>query len=215
MGIIKVGFIGCGNFGGQIASAAVEHDFPSIAINASKRDFNTISDKVIPFLVGDGKGTGKSRDLAKEFLLSHINIVKDEVIVKFIEQNDVIVIGGSAGGGYGSGSVPSLTDILKQIYPEKCFRIVTTFPSESETYEAQNHTEQFMQEVLALDVPYIIYDNDKFKQLEANEMNKAIISKVIEDMEILRGDYILETASGGIDERDLLTINSTPGRTVC
>ena len=28
---------------------------------------------------------------------------------------DVIVIGGSAGGGYGSGSVPSLTDILKQI----------------------------------------------------------------------------------------------------
>lgn len=215
MGIIKVGFIGCGNFGGQIANAAVEHDFPSIAINASKRDFNGLNDAVTPFLVGDGKGTGKSRELAKEFLLEHITIVKDEVITKFIDQNDVIIIGGSAGGGYGSGSVPTLTDILKQVYPDKCFRVVTTFPGEAETYEAQNHTEQFMKELLELGVPYNIYDNDNYKHLEANAMNVAIIDKVIEDMKILRGDYILETTSGGIDERDLLTVNSTPGRTVC
>lgn len=214
-GILNVGFIGCGNFGGQIANAAVEEGFPSIAVNASKRDFATLSEDVVPFLVGDGKGTGKSREVAKEFFLNHINIVKDEVITKFIDNNDVIIIGGSAGGGYGSGSVPSLTQVLMEVYPDKCFRVVTTFPSIAETYEAQNHAEQFMSDILDLNIPYIVYDNDNFKNVEATEMNKLIIRKVVEDMKILRGDYILETTTGGIDERDLLTLNSTPGRTVC
>ena len=214
-GILKVGFMGCGNFGGQAANAVVEEGFDAIAVNASKNDFATLSDKVVQFLVGDGKGTGKSRETAVEFIASHINLVKDDVIVKFIESNDVIVVGGSAGGGFGSGAVPTLTEILMQIYPSKCFRIVTTMPSMSEMYEAHKHTEEFMKEVIDLQVPYIVYDNDNFNNIEASEMNKQIISNLVRDMKILRGDYILETTTGGIDERDLLTVNSTPGRTVC
>lgn len=215
MGILKIAFIGCGNFGGQVANAAVKRGFPCVAANASTRDFAMLDDSIEQFLIGDGKGTGKSRDTAKEFLISHVNIMKDETLTKIILDNDVIIIGASAGGGFGSGSAPTMVDILRQIYPDKCFRIVTTLPSESETYEAQKHTEEFMKEILELGIPYIVYDNNNYRDLEATDMSEAIISAIVRDMEILRGDYILPTVVGGIDERDLLTVNSTPGRTVC
>ena len=215
MGILNIGFMGLGNFGGQLANAAAKEGFHSIAFNASKKDMDMLSDDVMPFLIGDGKGTGKSRDTAKDFLLDHINVVKDENITKFIDQHDAIIVGGSAGGGFGSGATPALVSILSQIYPDKCFIIITTFPSSAETYTAQNHTEQFMRDVLELNVPYIIYDNDNFKGMEASDMNKQILANAVLDMKILRGDYIFDTATGGIDERDMMTVISAPGRMMC
>ena len=215
MSILKIGVIGCGNFGGAICNAAVKEGFECIAINASKRDLLNIDEKVSPFLVGDGKGTGKSREVAKEFLLDNMSIFKNDLFDQFVSSHDVICVAFSLGGGYGSGSEPTTVDILSQIYEGKCFKILTTFPSIAETYEAQNHTEQAMQEILELGVQYVIYDNDNFKDLEANEMNKKIISKAIEDLKNMRGDWVLETTTGGVDERDLMTVNSAPGRTVC
>lgn len=215
MGKLKVGFIGYGNMGGQLANAAASADIPSIAINTSKQDFETLNDDVNPFLVGDGNGTGKNRDTAKQFLSDRLNIVKDEKFIKFIEDKDIIFNGGSAGGGTGSGLVPSMTSILSQIYPDKCFIVITTFPSLKEQYIPQKHTEAFMKELLSLNVPYITYDNDCYKDLEATEMNKLIINKAVTDMRIIRGDFNIQTTTGGIDERDQLTLCSTPGRLIC
>lgn len=218
-GLLKVGVIGSGNFGGQIAIRAFEEGFSTIAMNASRRDLDLVaakSPKIECFLVGDGNGTGKSRDNAKEFLLSHINIVKDDKLTSFIMQNDVIFVAGAAGGGFGSGSVPTLIDIFQQIYAndDKLFIALTTLPDIDETYTAQNHAEQFMREVLALNIPYLVYDNDNFKNLEATKMNDMVDSLIINDLKVLRGDYILPSSSGGIDERDLLTVISQPGRLV-
>lgn len=215
-GLLKVGIIGSGNFGGQIASRAVLEGFDAIAMNASKRDLDLVGTGVECFLVGDGNGTGKSRDNAKEFLLAHIPVVKDEKLTSFIMKHDVIFVVGAAGGGFGSGSVPTLIDIFQQIYENdnKLFIALTTLPDIDETYTAQNHAEQFMKEILGLNIPYLVYDNDNFKKLEASKMNEAIDSAIITDLKVLRGDYVLSTTSGGIDERDLLTVMSQPGRIV-
>lgn len=213
-GKLKLGFFGLGNFGGQVANALIAELFDCVAMNASTQDLELLHEGVTPFLIGDGRGTGKSRDTAKEFLIDHISVVQDEIITKFISDHDAIVIAGSAGGGFGSGATTQLADILGQIYPDKAFIVITTFPSLSETYTAQNHAEQFMRELIALEVPYLVYDNEEFHNLEASEMNAEVIRCIVNDMKILRGDFIMPTNAGGIDERDLLTVISTPGRIV-
>lgn len=210
--LLKVGVLGSGNFGGQVANVAVSCGYPAVAINASEQDLELLNPDVIPYLIGDGKGTGKSGDIAKEFLLSHLGFLKEKDFTNFIDNNDVIIMAGSSGGGFGSNTIPTLTQILMELYPEKLFIVLTVLPDENETYTAQYNSQQFMLAVTELNIPYIIYDNDKFKTLSPSESSEKIISNIRIDLQVLAGEYIRTTNIGGIDSRDLLTCLSVPGR---
>ena len=165
-------------------------------------------------MVGDGKGTGKSRDNAKEFLRENINLFKDEKLTSFIGTHDVIVIAASIGGGFGSGSSLEATSILTQLFPDKLFIPAGVMPFNSEGYTAQNHSVEWIQELEGLQIPYILYDNDRFAGKPEKFVCETVNANFIRDLRVMRGDYICDTRTGGIDPRDLLTTLSTPGRLV-
>lgn len=212
--LLNIGILGSGNFGGQIASLGADNGFPAIAINASEQDLRLLSDNVVPFIVGDGKGTGKNGDYAREFMLEHLALLKDETFVEFVTSNDVIIMAASAGGGFGSNTVPVLTQILTEMYTDKLFIPLCVYPDEGETYTAQINTQKYMKSIIEAEVPYLVYDNDKYKRMSPNEAAKAVNTNILEDLKVLRGDYIASTTIGGIDERDLLTTLSVPGRMI-
>lgn len=212
--LLKVAVIGTGNCGGQMADLASGEGFDAIAINASADDLDLLVNKVECFLVGDGKGTGKNRDNAKEYLREHSNIYKDERIIKFITDHDVIVIASSTGGGFGSGSSLELTSTLSGIYTDKLFIPAGVMPFNTEGYTAQNHGIEWEQELEEMQVPYILYDNDRFSGRPEKEVCKIVNTNFINDLRIMRGDFIYETRTGGIDPRDIITTLSTPGRIV-
>lgn len=222
MGLLKVGIIGLGMFGGKIAKIGAEIDVPGVIINASKRDIEKLGDLsgVTSFIVGDGNGTGKSRDTSKDFLINHIAVVQEPALVELCTSCDVIVTVGSSGGGFGSGSMPALTNVLMEMYPDKLFIPLTTMPGEDETYTAQKHAEDMIGEVKRLETPFLIYDNNKFKNLSATDALKTVNECIKRDLQIIRGDYIIESidsddTAADMDERDLLTTLSSPGRIVC
>lgn len=212
--LLNIGILGSGNFGGQIASLGADNGFPAIAINASEQDLRLLSDNVVPFIVGDGKGTGKNGDYAREFMLEHLALLKDETFVEFVTSNDVIIMAASAGGGFGSNTVPVLTQILTEMYTDKLFIPLCVYPDEGETYTAQINTQKYMKSIIEAEVPYLVYDNDKYKRMSPNEAAKAVNANILDDLKVLRGDYIASTTIGGIDERDLLTTLSVPGRMI-
>ena len=212
--LLNVAVIGTGNCGGQMADLASGEGFDAIAINASADDMELLVNKVECFLVGDGKGTGKNRDNAKAYLHEHSNIFKDERIIKFITDHDVIVIASSTGGGFGSGSSLEMTGILSEIYQDKLFIPAGVMPFNTEGYTAQNHGVEWEQELESMQVPYILYDNDRFSGKPEKEVCQIVNMNFINDLKIMRGDFIYETRTGGIDARDLLTTLSTPGRIV-
>lgn len=212
--VLSVGVIGCGNCGGQIADLASSEGFDAVAINASKDDLEQLVNKVECFLVGDGNGTGKDRDLAKEFLHQYSNIIKDEKLVAFVLNHDVIVIYASTGGGFGSGSQLELTSILSQIYQDKLFIPAGVLPFNDEGYTAHNHSIGWEQDLEAMSIPYMMYDNEKYSGRPENEVCELVNENIISDLKIMRGDYIYNTKTGGIDPRDLLTTLSAPGRIV-
>ena len=220
MGRINVSIFGSGMFGGAVVKAGAELGIPGAVMNASKDDIEALGlenyDNVSSFVVGDGKGTGKSRDIAKEFLLDHVTIFEDPKIDDLIQSSDLIIVAGSAGGGFGSGVVPTTVSILNEMYEgNKLFIPLTVLPDDGEAYTAQRHAENFLREILSQEVPYIMYDNNKFKELQPSVMFTSVIETIKKDLKVLRGDYITDEATGSnMDERDLLTTVSTPGRLI-
>ena len=211
--LLKVGALGMGNAGGNVAQAAAEQGFDAVALNASTNDLDNLSDKVAKFPIGDGRGTGKSRDDAKAFLEPQLGILEDIKMQNFIHTNDVIIIPTSIGGGFGSGASPLLATKLSEKYPDKCIIPCGIFPFDSEGYTAQDHGVEWLKEVKESGkFRYMLYDNNRFANLKAAEATTLINNEIVDFMRILRGDFTLLDITGGIDQRDIMTCISPAGR---
>lgn len=215
--LLKIAVIGTGNCGGMLANDACEAlGLEGIAINGSERDLKNIScPKVIPFKTGDGKGTGKDRDTAKKFFFEDSGLTLDNKFISVIENNDVIIVATSTGGGYGSGSSTELIELLSQMYPSKVIIAAGVLPFKDEQYAAFEGTKAWLKELANLQVGYMLYDNNQFTdRMAPNKAAKMVNECFIRDLKVLQGDFIGKTFTGGIDERDMLTVLSVPGRVV-
>lgn len=213
---IEVGVIGCGNTGGQNAAIAfTQYNIPAVVINSSSRDLETITDQIPKFLIGTGKGSGKDRDLGREYFLSSaMNLIEEEEIVNLIDKCDVISIQFSLGGGQGSSAGPILYNLLKETYTDKVFIMQVVAPSNDDMLVGQQHSIDCMTEILAdtPDATYLVYDNAKFPELNTRELYNRVNNNIAKDLAILRGDFISLTDLDGIDEEELIGVCATPGR---
>jgi chorismate mutase len=211
--MIRLGLIGCGNAGGQIADLAKERkDIPGIVINTSEKDIDNIKN-ITTFKVGDNRGAGKSRKRAKDFVKQMIKqLLNQDKFKNHIDDNDVIAVLASTGGGTGSGISVMLTDLLSVMYPDKRFILVHVLPSLKESLASQQNTIEYLQEMNNINVTYMSYDNGRKDHLSTNVMLKNMNEEIVEDLAVIRGDYLISTPFTSIDEQDLTRILEVPGR---
>lgn len=213
--LLNIGVIGMGNAGGMMANLASKHGFDAMAINASEKDLTLLDGDITKIPVGDGRGTGKSRDEAKEFFFNRINLVQDPTVVEFIEKHDAIVVASSIGGGFGSGSSLILVDVLtKMTGGEKLVIPAGVIPFDDEGYTAQNHAIEWLKELDAMEASYLLYDNNIFGNIPKQKAHERVNEQFVYDLMVMRGDTLYDTTSGGIDNRDMMTALSIPGRIV-
>ena len=214
--LLKIAVIGTGNCGSMLANDACEAlGLDGAAINGSERDLKLVScPRVIPFKTGDGKGTGKDRDTAKKFFLEDSGLTLDKKFIGVIENNDAIIVSTSTGGGYGSGSSTELLELLIEMYPSKLFIAAGVLPFQSEQYSAFEGTKNWLRELSNLNVAYMLYDNNRFKGMTPNKAARLVNENFVRDIKVLQGDFIGRTFTGGIDERDMLTVLSAGRRIV-
>lgn len=217
--LLKIGVIGTGNAGCMMANdACTKLGISGVAINGSKRDLDLVDcPSVAKMLVGDGKGTGKDRNRAKAFFFEDSSLVLDKKFTAVVENNDVIVIVTSTGGGYGSGSSTELVELLSQMYENKVIIVAGVLPFNSEGSAAFEGTKAWLKELRKLDATYMVYDNNRFMSIPKMTPNKAaamVNDAFVHDLSVMQGDYVKMTRTGGIDERDMLTVLSAPGRIV-
>lgn len=219
--MLNVGIIGCGNAGNQVCalSARLYPDIPVIAINCSENDLRTLPQNIHGVLIGDGRGAGKNREEAKEFLEKSImDFVTDQYVREFLSKLDIVFIVSSTGGGTGSGISILLTNVIRAVCADAenpVFPIpVGILPTLNEALSTQANSLSYLTELYDFtDNPtYMLYDNDKFSKLSTVEMMKSINSAIVEDINVLRGFYNSSTTYNSIDERDAMTIITTPGR---
>lgn len=213
--LLTVGCLGLGNGGGNVADIAARDGFLAVAVNGSTEDLDRLQNNVTKFPVGDGKGTGKDRDKAKDFLTAHIGIVDDAKMQEFLGKSDIVFLVTSTGGGFGSGASITLAKKIVEKYPDKAVVPVGIFPFDQEGYTAHEHSVEWMKELKEDgEFGYMYYDNSRFPNLPPKECCEKINEEILDAMKFFRGDYIKDDRTGGIDQRDMLTNASVPGRIV-
>jgi len=212
--MLKVGVVGVGNAGNQVADGVkgLIKDIDAIALNSSGNDFSSLS-HVKKIIVGDEKGAGKDRAIAKSFIQREIKklLVQGE-FVEVIERNDVNFVVAGAGGGTGSGISPVLTDILKRMYPTKLFINIGVLPALKESVAAQENALAYLKELIGFNATYMLYDNNRRANETTSRMLENVNAEIIEDIITLRGEYQFITPFTSIDEKDATKILGTAGR---
>lgn len=212
--MLKVGVIGIGNAGNQIANGIKElyPDVEAIAINSSGSDIAAVR-HVETIILGDEKGAGKDRSIAKEFIKAEVKyLLTQKVFTNIIDNSDIIFLPVGSGGGTGSGQSPVLTDILKRRYPSKLFINIGILPSLNESPAAQQNTLDYLKELVGFGATYMLYDNDRRSNVSTSQMLTGINKVVIEDIIAIRGEYQYITPYTSIDDKDAMKIVGTPGR---
>lgn len=213
--MLKISVIGIGNAGNQVAELAKRmYDIPGIAINSSEKDTSTLK-YVDSIVIGDEKGAGKDRNIAKSFIKTHIkDLLAEKKFADLMEPADVVFIVSSTGGGTGSGMAPVLRDLLSRVYTNKRFVLMGILPPLKESIAAQQNSIDYLKEMRMTNPTYAIYDNSNFSNKSVIEMLTTVNKEIVEDMLVVRGDYQKVTPYNSIDEKDMLKMIETTGRLV-
>ena len=210
--MLKIAVLGIGNAGGQVANVACTKGFNTFCINSSEKDLDIIHEDIPVFLLGNSEGAGKDRRVAKGFVKQfYKDLLKTEAFDSFIADTDVVFIVSSTGGGTGSGMSIILADILAKVYPNKIFINVGILPTLTDSIGAQRNTLEYMKEVNALGKGYMLYDNNKFKDLTPSSYMDLVNREIVSGLCYLRGDYSYKTKYGMIDDADMFKLLTVPG----
>ena len=215
--MLKVGIVGVGNAGSQVAALAKEKlGIDAMAINSSEKDLRTVPDSVVKILIGDQKGAGKERAAAKIFLKESImEIIKNDDAKKVFDQ-EVLFIVSSTGGGTGSGTSLVLTNIIAEICPSTKVITVGILPQIKDAMSTQLNSLEYLKELYAtLDrATYMLYDNEKFSDRPTTQAMIRVNESIVNDIDVIRGTFQTVTPFSSIDEKDMLNLIGTSGRIV-
>lgn len=214
--MLKVGIIGIGNAGNQVAALALEKkQIPALAINASEKDLDTLSVKMNQIVFGDSAGSGKDRSIAKGFVKNNIkDLFREADFKSFMEEVDIVFVINSTGGGTGSGMGPILTDILRGYYAKdenKVFINIGILPTLGESVGAQRNTIEYLKEMSELGGSFMLFDNETRSNLATNKQMDIINMEIVNMISIIRGDMSHSSPYGMIDDKDMRKIISMPG----
>jgi cell division GTPase FtsZ len=220
--MLKVGIVGIGNTGNQVASLAQDRlKIPVLAINSSEKDLETVPSSVPKKLIssadGLSQGAGKNRALAKSYLKDSImSFLSSEDVQTFINDLDVLFIVSSTGGGTGSGTAPLMANIIQSTFVDVKVILIGVLPVNNEALSAHVNTLEYLNELYSqlTNQTYMLYDNDRLASLPSYQMMEKVNEEIVSDIDVIRCTYNMTTRFDSIDEQDMMRLISFPGRIV-
>lgn len=220
----QAAIIGIGNCGSQVAYLA-ERTYPelfdTVYVNSSEADLAMVKTEHdnLKFKIGDRdeiEGSGKNRTKMKEYLMADINtILADSNLQECIVEKKYCFVVTSAAGGTGSGAAPVLMEIMRQLFPDTNFILIGVLPQLNASLMEQGNALEFLNElydVLGSDTTYMIYDNEATSDLPPTRALEEVNKNIVEDLKVLTGVDNYPTPYESIDEADMESIITTPGR---
>lgn len=218
--MLRVGIIGIGNAGNQVAVLANQRlSIPVLAINSSDSDLENVPDSIPKKLITskNENGSGKDRDTAKEYLSSSIGkLLGDKDIQSMIMDLDVVYVVSSTGGGTGSGTAPSMCAVINEAFPDVKTILVGILPVYSDALSSHVNTLQYLEELYNVmgSQTYMLYDNDAYAGMSSPVILNSVNNEIVSDIDVMRGFYNQNTRYDSIDSKDALRLISFPGRII-
>lgn len=200
------GFLGIGQFGGNVTKKFEEAGYPCIVANSSLEDLATRNAKN-KLHFRNGQGCHKNRKKSKALLKENLELLIDEVRSKMPAITTLFVCASSA-GGTGSGMLAAVAKILsKQLGMNIC--IVTVLPDKSENFQSYANTVELFQELEKLDCVGATFVLDNAKNKDKLKINEIFFTHL---------DALLANDNGGdygcLDRSEIDNLLSTPGMAV-
>lgn len=220
----KIAIIGVGNCGGQVANLAEKKYstiFDSIYINTSDADLSMVKtpNTANVYKIGEKnevEGSGKNRAKMKEYLEKDIeNLLNTKELQDCIIDKKYVFIVSSIAGGTGSGAAPILMEFMRMMFPDTNFIIVGVLPQLGASLMEHGNSIEFLDElyqVLSEDTTYMIYDNESTSNMPPIRALEVVNENIVEDLRVLSGIDNYPTPYESIDEADMESIITTPGR---
>lgn len=211
-----IGTIALGQCGGNIGDLFVEFDFPTVAINFSQSDLDSLENVENKMKLWGSEGCGKDRMLASQLMKNNW-----ENTIDFIKQNfsspsiEVLLVVYSTGGGSGSGLSSILLELLSTEMPDKVLVACPILPDLSESIINQANSLQALNELQQLDICVLPIDNEKVKSQNhitgKNRLYQIVNQKFVKLIYDLVSYTDKHSKHGVLDKKDLLQIFKTKG----
>ena len=200
------GFLGIGQFGGNVTRKFEEAGYPCVVANSSVEDLATRNAKN-KLHFRNGQGCHKNRKKSKALLKENLEMLIDEVRSK-MSAITTLFICASAAGGTGSGMLAAVAKILsKQLGINIC--IVTVLPDKSENFQSYANTVELFQELEKLDCIGAIFILDNSKNKDKMKINEIFFTHL---------DALLANENGGdygcLDRSEIDNLLSTSGMAI-
>lgn len=215
----KIALLGIGQCGGNICVSGQESGLIVGVMNTSPEDLYADSLKLIKnkLLLGNNGGCGKDRNIAKNDVKTYHKDIVEFVREYILEPNpelEIIYVTFSTSGGTGSGMGPIVIDMLKKFFPRITFGAICTTPSDDESAIAMFNSRKCLEELYNLNIPVLLADNNKMKQLKAPNSRKKLYELVNDT--IVEGfvDIFQERERSNVsnmDIKDKMKLLKTPG----
>lgn len=215
---LKIGVVGIGNAGSQVAAAAAAEGHQVYIMNTSVRDLDdrVVASNVKSYQIGDGRGSGKNRENAVALLKMNgkqgiVDIFENPHFKATVADVDVVIVCFSTGGGTGSGIGPYLAEIIKKAYPNTLVIPYGILPKLSESIIAQSNTIACVDDMAKMNTSYMLADLEFYSDMPMEKAYAAIGKHVANTISTIRGDFLGISRDGMADERDMMTVISEPG----
>lgn len=163
---LKIGFVGVGQCGGNIANEFAKLGYPAVAVNTARPDLDKLTDIRTEnrLLINFGiQGAGKNPEIGENAFVVHneevLNLVSNAFGVS--DEVDMIYVCAGFGGGTGSGVSPLLTQLLCEL--GYTVGVIATLPTKNESQKVQLVALEAFEKMSQIDniASFFIIDNDK------------------------------------------------------
>lgn len=218
---LRLGFIGVGQCGGNIANEFAKLGYKTVAINTSLTDLGKLESipKNNRLLISSGiQGAGKNPELGQQAFEEHAAEVMHLLEQVFDQNIDLIYVCAGLGGGTGSGVAPLLTQILLE--EGRKVGMIVTLPSDIEAPKVKIVALDAFEKISQIEDLGSIFIIDNAKEAKAlpNQMGYKMKYTVVNQNIALKLDTVnrLTTVASdtAFDARDLLTLLTARGAAI-
>ncbi|MGE5527789.1 MAG: hypothetical protein ACM3X6_01420 [Patescibacteria group bacterium] len=217
---IRLGVVGVGQAGGNIAAEFGRLGHEKAAINLSSADLRSIEDQ-IPARLSLESGAGAAKDPAEGFRALERNAQR---VMEFLRQQfaecQAILVSFSLGGGTGSGAGPGVVDLAANVFPGRPVGAIVVLPATEEAIVAQeNAVEAFADLSRVRAGAVMVVDNQRAFELlrvekadagrrELFEATNGTVARLVHDLLQVPS---LASELGNVDEAEVLALLAERG----
>ncbi|MEG1309831.1 MAG: hypothetical protein RSD06_03035 [Bacilli bacterium] len=208
----KVAVIGAGGAGNKMLEALMEIDdrYTPVFCNTNIRemenlDYYDAGNNALYF--ANAQGTGRDRDRAKEAIKKEQSKTIDFFANRFSPNSgiDTFFIVSSSDGGTGSGSVPMLATVIKNINPEASVNLLIAMCSLNEREASLKNTKALWNDIIKL------MKNNRINSVQFIDNNKMVDEEEFNVATMKEFDEGMSVNNEEIDSVDSSKVNTAKG----